>query len=177
MSFCLFALIQLNMQQLRGVELRRFNRKQPKSPLEVVLVLDQIQYARNVAEIFRIADAVKVKKIIICGRTHKPPFGKDLQKVSRRKEFSMTWEYAEYSTQAIEKLKKEGYLVAAVEITDKAERIEDFISKNTANKIALILGNEVSGLTRDTLAKVDTAVYIPMFGKGASLNVAVSCAV
>ncbi len=165
------------MEQLRGIKLKRFNRDQTRPKISMVIILDNLQYARNVAEVFRIADATKVIKIILTGGCPKPPFGKDLQKVSRTKERNVNWEYYENSVSAVAKLKSQGYTVAAVEITDNAQDIKAFTKNLKTDKIAFIVGNEVNGLGKGVLAKVDKAVYLPMFGKGASLNVAVSCAI
>ena len=165
------------MEQLRGIKLKRFNRDQERPKISMVLILDNLQYARNVAEVFRIADATKVIKIILTGGCPKPPFGKELQKVSRTKERSVNWEYYDNSIAAVAKLKSQGYIVVAVEITDTAEDIKKFSANLKTDKVAFIVGNEVNGLGRGVLAKVDKAVYLPMFGKGASLNVAVSCAI
>jgi tRNA G18 (ribose-2'-O)-methylase SpoU len=165
------------MQQLRGTELRRFKRKQPKTGPEIVLVLDQLQYARNVAELFRIADAVKIAKLFLCGSTPVPPFGKELQKVSRSKEKSVQWQHHATALKAISVLRREGFKIVALELADKAENISSFATKNREQKLALVLGNEVSGVGKATLQAADGAVYVPMLGKGASLNVAVSAAV
>lgn len=165
------------MRQLRGVEIRRFKRKLPKPQLEIALILDDIQYARNVAEIFRIADAAKVKSVYLSGISAQPPFGKELQKVSRQKEKSVVWKYQQTVGTAIRELKRKGYKIIALEMTDDAQDYREFAKYNTDTKIAILLGNEGHGIPAKTLSKADKAVYLPMFGKGASLNVAVATAI
>ncbi|WKZ27984.1 MAG: TrmH family RNA methyltransferase [Candidatus Dojkabacteria bacterium] len=167
------------MKQLRGIELKRFKRKLERPKLELVLVLENIQYARNVASMFRTADASGVKEIFLTGISHIPPFGKELQKVSRSKENSVRWQQGKTTGKVIEKLRRQGYAIIAVELTDDAISVKDFVSKYLPKfgKIALIVGNEAQGVSKATLAKADHAIYIPMFGKGASLNVTISCAI
>jgi len=151
--------------------------KEFKQEYDFVLILENMQYARNVAEIFRIADALKVKKVLLTGISQKPPFGKDLLKVSRSKESHVNWEYIQKSYNEIGKLKKQGYTVVALEITDEALEIKNFKSNLKNNKIALVLGNEVYGVTKELLGYCDSSIFLPMYGRGASLNVSVSAGI
>lgn len=162
------------MKQLRGVELKRFLKKNKSKNTEIVLMLENIQYAQNVANIFRTADAGGIKKVILSGISQTPPFGKDLKKASRSKEESVIWEYQENLGKAINSYKKQGYQIIAIEITDNAVNYKDF---EYSDKVVLIAGSEVYGVTKNTLEKVDASVFIPMNGKGASLNVTTAIAV
>lgn len=148
--------------------------KEYKQEKEFVLIAENIQYARNVAELFRIADALRIQKVILTGISQKPPFGKDLVKVSRAKEERVNWEYTDKSFNAIAKLKEQGFVITALEITDKAVEVNSYIKNLKSNKIAIIIGNEVYGVTKELLSHCDNSVYLPMYGKGASLNVSVS---
>ncbi len=165
------------MSQLFGIKLKRFLKHRYEHDFELVVVLENIQYARNVAESFRISDAVKVSRIVLTGISQQPPFGKDLQKVSRSKERSIPWEYADTTAKAITKLKKQGFTVVAVELTENAMDMPEFLGRLHSKKIAVIVGNEGYGIVKSTLSLVDNQVILPMFGKGASLNVSVSLAV
>jgi tRNA G18 (ribose-2'-O)-methylase SpoU len=165
------------MSQLFGIKLKRFLKHRYEHDFELVVILENVQYARNVAESFRISDALKVSKIILTGISQQPPFGKDLVKVSRAKEKSIPWEYEETSGKAISKLKKKGFTVVAVELTEAALDLPEFLGGLQSKKIAVIVGNEGYGIVKSTLALVDNEVILPMFGKGASLNVSVSLAV
>ena len=148
--------------------------KEYKQEIEFVLIAENIQYARNVAELFRIADALNVRKIILTGISQKPPFGNDLMKVSRSKEKHVQWEYTEKTFNAIDKLKSQGFVVTALEITDEAVEVGIYKNNIKSNKIAIVIGNEVYGVTKEMLSHCDNSVYLPMYGKGASLNVSVS---
>lgn len=162
------------MKQLRGVDLKRFLRKIKKPQFEMYLMLENTQYATNVASIFRSAEAFSVKKIFLTGISHKPPFGKDLKKASRSKEESVPWEYVKTSGEVINKLKKRGFEIVGVEITDESIDISEY---EVPEKVLLVLGNETYGITQNTLDKLDKSVFIPMFGKGSSLNVSQAGAV
>jgi len=164
------------MEQLRGIKLKRFKKELKRSELDVVIILENLQYARNVAEIFRIADTLKVSEVIITGISKSPPFGKDLQKVSRSKEKSVKWQAIATTGKAIDFFSKKGYEITAIELTDSSISIFDY-NLPANKKIVLLVGNEVYGLTKDTLSKVDKAVYLPIYGKGASLNVSIAAAI
>ncbi len=164
------------MYQLKTKELKKFLKRRFDHDLEIALYLDNFQYARNVGEIFRIADATKVRKVFMGGTTPTPPFGKDLQKVSRKKEDKIQWEKVINPAKTFDKLKKEGYLILALEITDESPSITDF-DYSGINKVIIILGNEVNGIHKTTLNYADKSIMIPMYGKGASLNVSVSAAI
>lgn len=166
------------MKRLNKKEVKKFFKDIPQRTIEVVLVCEHIKYARNIASIFRTADAAGVKKLYLTGITHKPPFGKDLRKVSRSKEKSVHWQYRDKTDSVIKKLCEDGFLTVAVEITDDAvdcSRLPKMLEGKS--KVAFVVGNEVYGVRQDTLDLCDKSVYIPMFGKGGSLNVAVSAAV
>src|SRR3990167_9666925 len=132
------------MEQLRGIKLKRFKKGLKRPELDIVIILENLQYARNVAEIFRIADALKVSEIILTGISKSPPFGKDLQKVSRAKEKSVKWQKSDITGKTINIYLKKGYEILALELTDTAISVFDYnLPRN--KKIVLLVGNEVYG--------------------------------
>lgn len=162
------------MKQLTKKEAKKLF-KRNKRKKDIILVLENIQYARNVASLFRVADATGVSKVILTGISHTPPFGKDLVKASRHKERSVPWVKKETTGKALEPLKKKGYKIVAIEITDDAidyAVLKDKLSHE--DKLCLIAGNETYGITKKTLERCDLATYIPLYGKGGSLNVVVA---
>jgi tRNA (guanosine-2'-O-)-methyltransferase len=74
----------------------------------------------------------------------------------------------------LEELKGQGYWIAALEITDECQ---PYYTVDAPAKVALVLGNEDHGVTRTCLALCDAALFVPMYGKGQSLNVHISLAV
>jgi len=167
------------MKQLRGKEIKKyFKNNKPKRDFNIVVVLENIQYAKNVANIFRTSESAGVKKIYLTGISHHPPFGKDLKKVSRGSENEVKYEIAKSTLDIIPSLKSEGYHILAIEITDEGILLPDL--KNylkDKKKVCFIAGNEDSGVNRTTLEKCDNSVIIPMYGKNLSLNVNVSVGV
>ena len=162
------------MKQLRGSKLKKFHKAFELQDIEIVILLDNIEYARNVASVFRIADAIKASKVILTGVTKTPPFGKELSKVSRSKETKVEWEYVEHSVDAAKRLKEEGYQLIAIEIAEGAIPYKEF---KYSSKVCFIVGSEMNGISQKLLDEIPNAVFIPMAGIGKSLNVHVSLAV
>jgi tRNA G18 (ribose-2'-O)-methylase SpoU len=159
------------MKQLRKKEIKKLF-KEVKRDKEIYVILENIQYARNVASIFRTLDAGGVRRLYLTGISQQPPFGKELKKTSRNKERSVEWMYEEDTGRVINTLKKLGFVIIAVELTDNSKSISELpqlISKDS--KVCFIFGSEVFGVKKTTLEKVDMAIHIPMYGRGASLNV------
>ncbi len=140
----------------------------------IFIILDNLQYATNVASIFRIADALGVSDVFLAGGTPRPPFGKQLVKVSRHKEKHIKWRYFKTTGKAIDYLTRKDIPVIAVEQVSHAL---PFYAIHYPQSFALLVGNEEHGISKVVLKKVKNYVFIPMFGKGASLNVHVSLAI
>ncbi|MEW5805125.1 MAG: RNA methyltransferase [Patescibacteria group bacterium] len=141
------------------------------------LVLDNLRSALNAGAIFRTADAVGVERIYLCGITPRPSqsgrAGKDLAKTALGAEKHLAWEYKKRAGDAINQLKKQRFKIIALEQDKKAVDVFKF-RLGKKQKIALVLGNEVRGISKNILKKCDKIIYIPMFGKKESLNVAVA---
>lgn len=148
--------------------------KQYKQERDIVLIGENMSYARNVASLFRIADALRATKVFLTGESHHPPFGKDLSKVSRGKEKVVPWEHLSTTLEVIEKLKAEEYTIIAVEQCEESVLYTDI---EYPQKVAFLVGSEMFGLAKKSAALADTAVVIPMYGKGGSINVHVALAV
>jgi len=143
-----------------------------KAKREIVVILDNIRSAYNVGSIFRTADASGVSKIYLCGITPCPPQHK-ISKVALGAENYVAWEKVPSTWRLLEKLHQRGYFIIALEQGTKARNL--FKIKNfKKEKIALILGPEVRGLSSAILRRADLQLEIPMRGKKESLNVAVA---
>jgi len=141
---------------------------------ELYLILDNIRSRENVGSIFRTSDAAGVKKIYLCGITPCPPHPK-IEKTSLGAEKYVPWEYYKDTWRILKKLSADNYQLLALEQTKKSENI--FILKTNklkTNKLVLIVGNEVNGLSPETLKRADKTVAIPQYGQKESLNVAVA---
>ncbi len=137
---------------------------------EVHVICDNIRSLYNVGSIFRTSDALGISKIWLCGITGTPEQS-GLAKVSLGAENSVAWEQAKSSWRVVEKLKKQGFKVIALELTKESKNIKLFKSEYP---LAIVLGNEVTGVTPALLKRCDAAVQIPMQGIKESLNVSVA---
>ena len=140
---------------------------------ELCLILYNIRSAYNVGSIFRTADAAGVKKIFICGYSPTPN-DKKVVKTALGAEKSVPWEYHRQTWQLMKKLKKEGTQIIALEQTKKSVDYRQFKPRFP---MALVLGNEVGGLSKKILEYADKIIEIPMFGRKESLNVAVAAGI
>ena len=144
-----------------------------------ILILPDIRSAINVGAIFRTADALGINMIYLVGVTPRPTdkFGrvqKDIKKSALGAEGFVRWGYKESLSLLINKLKKDGYFVVAIE---QSQNSKDYRKIKIKEKTAFILGEEVSGIKGDILNKCDAIAEIPMYGKKESLNVSVACGV
>lgn len=142
---------------------------QEKTPL--ILVLDNVRSALNVGSAFRTADGFALQKIYLCGITAQPPH-KEILKTAIGATDSVDWEYVEDPTEAVQKLKAEGWEVWAVEQAENSTSLEQF-HPNKNSKIAVVFGNEVTGVADEVMDIVDGALEIPQFGTKHSLNISV----
>lgn len=163
------------MKQLRGTPLKRFLRDlpPPPSPVEMVVVCQSVGYPVNVGSVFRIADALDVKEVVLTGITPTPPHP-TISKVGRDKDRRVPWRYMARPEDALRELRAQSFWIAALELTDECQ---PYFAVDYPQRVALVLGNEDHGVTRACLDLCDAAVYVPMYGKGHSLNVHVSLAV
>src|SRR5690242_11548075 len=110
------------MKTLNGTALKRFIRdwRRKHAPTgALAVVLQSVAYPVNVGSLFRIADAVRIDEMVLCGITPVPP-NPTITKVGRDKHNNVKWSYVQDAEEAIVRLKRDGYHVAALEITDNA---------------------------------------------------------
>ncbi len=145
---------------------------------ECILILDNIRSVANVGSIFRTADCLGVSRIILVGTTPTPidRFGrkrKDFIKVSLGAEEFVKWEYIDKIQLTINNFKKEGYKIIALEQDKKSIKLKSLKVKSL-EKFALVVGNEVEGISKSFLNKCDEIIEIPMRGQKESMNVSVA---
>lgn len=146
----------------------------------IIAVLHNIRSMHNVGSIFRTADAAGVQKIYLCGMTPLPKdeFGRwrsQIHKVALGAEQYVDWEKVNSTTRLIGQLKKANYFVIAIEQSAQAipyTHLKQSLLKD--KNIALVLGNEIKGLSPQVLNLANQIVEIPMLGKKESLNVSVA---
>ncbi|QSH39156.1 TrmH family RNA methyltransferase [Candidatus Kaiserbacteria bacterium] len=145
---------------------------------EVIVILHNIRSTHNVGSIFRTADAAGVTKMYLTGYTPKPidRFGrpqKDIAKTALGGQEYVRWESGDINN-VLKDLKKEGFSIISIEQDERSIVLNDF---KTLPKMALILGNEVRGVSKQLRDKSDYIVEIPMHGKKESLNVSVTAGI
>lgn len=140
----------------------------------VSMILHNVRSLYNVGSIFRTADSAKAKELIMCGFTPHPP-RKEIEKTALGAVDSVPWKYFRETKDAIKYVKESGTKVIAVELTDKGRRY-DSLEKDEF-PLALMLGNEISGVDNEILSLCDDAIEIPMFGVKHSLNVSVAAGI
>jgi len=166
-KFVLKTLKKLSLEQLNRLSTEEF-RKSKKIPL--VLVLDDIRSLHNIGAAFRTADAFRISQIYLCGITARPPH-REIHKTALGATESVSWKYFENIEDALKKLRSDGYVIYAVEQTDKSVLLNNISCDQ--NKTALIVGNEVHGVSDKALEYCDLAIEIPQAGTKHSLNVSV----
>jgi tRNA G18 (ribose-2'-O)-methylase SpoU len=145
-------------------------KKIQKNP--IYIILDNVMDTYNTGSIFRLADSVAAEKVILCGETETPPHTR-IKKASINTTEWVSWEYFPSAKEAIEnlKLKIENLQVIAIE-QDKKSVLYDKVDYTFP--VALIVGHETTGVSREVLDMCDKIVEIPMWGINVSLNVVVS---
>lgn len=139
--------------------------------LPVYVVLNSIRSSYNVGSIFRTSDGAMIEKLFLCGYTPHPP-NNEILKTSLGSTESVNWEYKKDPKETILELKKSGIKICALELTDKS--IPYYNLKKDIFPLALIVGNEISGVSQELIDLCDFSIEIPQFGVKQSLNVAVA---
>jgi 23S rRNA (guanosine2251-2'-O)-methyltransferase len=162
------------MRKLQNRELGRKTidqfKKTEKAPF--VIVLDNVRSHSNVGSIFRTADAFLTEAIYLCGITSTPPH-REIQKTALGSTESVTWKYFSKTSDAINELKKNGYIVLAIEQAEGSTELQNLIIEKK-QKYALVFGHEVNGVDQEIVNSCDFCVEIPQFGTKHSFNIAIS---
>ena len=163
---------KLSMGELNRKTVEEFKRS-TKTP--VIAVIENVRSAYNVGSLFRTADAFLLEAIYITGYTAKPPH-KEIKKTALGAEDTVEWKYFQNATEAIIYLKDIGYKVYAVEQVQNSLSLEK-ASFDPNEKIAVVFGNEVTGVEQETILRCDGCIEIPQLGMKHSLNIATAAGV
>jgi tRNA G18 (ribose-2'-O)-methylase SpoU len=150
--------------------------KTGKKEAEAYLALVDIRSAENVGAIFRTADALGISTIYLVGYTPDPidrfnRARKDVAKAALGAEKTVPWEHVKDTAILFKLLKKNGLKVIAIE---QDKRAVDYKKVTLERPTCFLVGNEVTGLPKNILKKVDIIAEIPMQGEKESLNVSVA---
>ncbi len=148
----------------------------------IYIILDNVLDTYNVGAIFRLADAVAAEKVFLCGQTETPPNTR-IKKASINTTEWVSWEYCETAVEAIKKLKSSHFAKASqdkqisnlkVFALEQDQRSVPYDKVEYTFPIALVVGHETDGVSKEVLKLCDEIVEIPMWGVNVSLNVMVS---
>jgi len=140
-----------------------------------IVVLENIRSAYNVGSVFRSADAFLLEAIYICGYTCCPPH-KEIKKTALGAEETVAWKHFVSATEAILELKEMGYKVFSVEQASGSTMLNN-LNFEVNDKIAVIFGNEVTGVEQTTIQQSEGCIEIPQFGMKHSLNISTAAGV
>ena len=163
---------KLSMDQLNRKTVNEFKQSEK---IPIVVVLDNIRSMHNVGSVFRTADAFLLQGIYLCGYTPQPPH-RDIHKTALGATETVEWKYAANAVDALKSLKEQGYQVFAVEQVKESIALQNFNFEQEA-KLAVIFGNEVTGVGEEVLKLCDGSIEIPQLGMKHSLNISVAAGI
>jgi 23S rRNA (guanosine2251-2'-O)-methyltransferase len=139
--------------------------------LPLIVVVDNVRSMYNVGSIFRTSDGAMIEKLILAGFTPYPP-RKEIEKTALGATKSVPWEYIKHPAEALMLIKQRGYKIMCLELTDSSIPYYNITREHFP--MCLVVGNEITGVSKDVIEQCDGAIEIPMFGTKQSLNVAVA---
>lgn len=159
---------KLKLEELGRIDIETFKET---AKIPIVVVLDQVRSMHNVGAIFRTADAFLIEKIVLCGITPQPPH-REIHKAALGATESVDWIYEKDIATALENLQSEDFAIVGVEQTTHSQKLTQY-SIDPEQKYALVLGNEVDGISEAALPFCHDFIEIPQLGTKHSLNVSV----
>ena len=148
----------------------------------IILLAHNIRSTHNIGSLFRTADGFGVEKIILSGYTPYPSVAHDdrlphihekltrqIHKTALGAELIVPFAYE--TTPPLERLKASGYRIVALEQAEQSQKLQNY---EPQAKIALLIGEEVEGITPELLAHCDDVIEIAMVGQKESFNVSVA---
>jgi tRNA G18 (ribose-2'-O)-methylase SpoU len=172
----LAVLEEIERQHRRTVEHCRTSRQGHTGLAKVRFgaVLEDIRSLWNVGAIFRTADGAGFAPLYLCGITGCPPH-KAIAKTSLGAEETVPWEHCASTLEILPQLRAAGIRLVALEKTDQSVPLQEAVAAGAVKPpLCLIVGNEVAGLSAETLGAADMHCHLPMRGVKGSLNVAVA---
>lgn len=165
------------MKKLTMDSMNRLSGKdfQAAQKIDLTIVLDNVRSMMNTGSIFRTADAFRVRKICLCGITATPPH-REIEKTALGATTTVEWEYHEDCSTLLTSLKDEGFSIVAVEQLDDSIMLDEW-NLDPDEPLVLVFGNEVNGVSDESLRVCDYGLEIPQHGTKHSLNIAVSAGI
>jgi 23S rRNA (guanosine2251-2'-O)-methyltransferase len=163
---------KLGMDELNRKSVTEFKDSQK---IPVIIVMDNIRSMHNVGSVFRTADAFLMQGIYLCGYTPQPPH-RDINKTALGATETVDWKYFSTTTEAVKSLREDGYKILAVEQVENSTPLNQ-VSAKKGEKLAVVFGNEVSGVDAEVLSLCHGSIEIPQVGMKHSLNISVAAGI
>jgi 23S rRNA (guanosine2251-2'-O)-methyltransferase len=138
----------------------------------IYIIIDNVLDTYNIGAIFRLADAVAVEKVFLCAGTETPPNHR-IKKASINTTEWVDWEYCTTAIDAITKLREQVPDIQIVSV-EQNERSVPYDKIDYHFPVALIVGHETDGVSKEAMEASDVIAEMPMWGVNISLNVMVS---
>lgn len=135
----------------------------------IYLVTDNVIDTYNIGSMFRLADAIAAEKYYICGESEYPPNSR-IHKSAVGTEEWVPWVRYQSAPDAINELKEIGVQIIAVE-QDSRSIPFSLLSTHITFPVAIVVGHETTGVSKEVLDMADYIIELPMFGVNKSLNV------
>lgn len=163
------------MRKLRHDEIaaKRFppDRLHAMDRFPIQALLDNVRSLYNVGAIFRASDGARISTLHLTGYTPYPP-RKEIEKTALGATSTVPWNYQNNAITVLESLKKNGITICVLEQTNQS--IPYFELPLSRFPLCLVVGNEITGISKEIINQADIAIDIPMYGLKQSLNVAVA---
>jgi 23S rRNA (guanosine2251-2'-O)-methyltransferase len=137
---------------------------------KIIVILENVRSGLNVGNVFRSCDAFGIEKIYCIGYTVTPPHREVLKSAIGATE-SVIWESHESIAPVIKELRQSGYRICSIEQTAQSKPLHQVQADH--QPVAIILGNEVEGVSEEAIANSDFTIELPQLGMKHSLNVSV----
>ena len=169
---------KLSIKEMNRLSVEEY-KESCKTPL--VVVLDHVRSLYNVGSVFRTADAFRLQGVCLCGITARPPHT-EIHKTALGAEDSVGWKYFEKTEDCVDWLRRQGYTVLAIEQCEGSTMLGDYMptrneENDGAEKVAIVLGNEVKGVQQQVVDMCDGCLEIPQYGTKHSMNVSVTAGI
>lgn len=143
--------------------------------LPLIAVLENVRSAYNVGSVLRTADAFLLEAVYSTGYTAHPPH-KQISKTALGADETVTSKHFPDAASAISELKQQGYRIFAVEQAQNSIPLHMWEAV-PGDKVAVVFGNEVTGVEQSTILCCDGCIEIPQLGMKHSLNIATAAGI
>jgi len=160
---------------------------QPADQRRIVVVAHNLRSAHNVGSVMRTGEVFAVDTLHVTGFTPYPQHPGDerdpilaarqtrrLAKAAAGAERTMPWKRHDDVQELLDALRADGFTVVGLEIDPNAVGLGDY---RPDTQVALVLGDEVRGISPELRAQCDVLLQIPMYGRKSSLNVSVAAGI